>query len=111
MKRFEATPVDKGDFGGWVEVRDTLRGAVVLVCQDFEKAAAAVTVCNAARPTWYASTYEGNVYFDVRCGPYAAARVMRVRAVEDMGARWAVGMTVARLDLELYQSLARMAAQ
>ncbi|WP_288937000.1 hypothetical protein [uncultured Sphingomonas sp.] len=111
MKRFEAVTADKGDFGGWVEVRDTLRGAVVLVSQDFERAKAAADLCNAARPVWYASTYEGNVYFDVRCGPYAAARVMRVRAVEDMGARWAVGMTVARLDLELYQSLARMAAQ
>jgi hypothetical protein len=111
MKRFEAVTVDKGDFGGWVEVRDTLRGAVVLVCQDFEKAKAAADLCNAARPVWYASTFEGSVYFDVRCGPYAGARVMRVAEVRDMGAKWAVGMTVGRLDLAMYQCIAKAVSQ
>lgn len=111
MSRFKAVTVDKADFGGWVEVRDTRRGWCVCVLQDYKLAEHVAAELNNVRPKWFASTHEGNVFFDVRMGPYAGARMLSVKEAKEMGAAWAVGMTVNRLEIDMYVTLARYAAR
>lgn len=111
MKRFEAVTVDKGDHGGWVEVRDTRRGYCVLVLQDFEVAALVAKELNSIKPVWFASTFQGHVFFDVRCGPYAAAKALSLREIGQVGVKWAVGMTVSSMEIDIHRTLARYAAK
>lgn len=111
MKRFEAVTVDKGDYGGWVEVRDTRRGYVVLVLQDYKVAALVADELNNVRPLWFASTFEGNVFFDVRYGPYASGKAVSLREVGQVGEALAVRMAIAAMEMDMHITLARYVAK
>lgn len=113
MSRFELIDATSAA-GALFFVSDMVTGASYVAPDDFERASHALMALNALKPTWFACTFKGKVYVDVRAmvggslyamaGSFAPDEVARRNGVTIERALCAVIRSI-EFDLHKYVAL------